>query len=174
MAITCTQMSALKGLKECFGKDAEEALMHEWLQFDKLLEVYFGAFASSLTPLKCKRALHLVQLIKLKKNCTLTGEMCTDHRKQCACTLVDDASSPTVFNEALLLTCITDAKEHHKMVTADVPQAFLHAKIDDVIHHVMIEGEQLAILLKPDTSYAQHITKDPCMMGKIPVILMSK
>ena len=50
MAIACTQMTAREGLKR-FGKDAEEALMQEWKQLDKL-EVYYGVFASSLTPVE--------------------------------------------------------------------------------------------------------------------------
>ena len=46
------------------------------------------------------------------------------------------------------------------MVTADVPGAFLHAQIDDVVH-VIVEGEQLSILLKSNPTYAQYVMKDP-------------
>jgi hypothetical protein len=38
--------------------------MREWKQLDKL-EVYYGVFASSLTPVKRRRALWLIQLINL-------------------------------------------------------------------------------------------------------------
>lgn len=64
IAITCTQITAKEGLRR-FGKDAEEALMREWLQLDKL-EVYYGVFASSLTHHERRQALRLIQLIKLK------------------------------------------------------------------------------------------------------------
>jgi hypothetical protein len=158
MAIACTQMTAREGLKR-FGKDAEIALMREWQQLDKL-EVYYGVFASSLTPLERRRALRLVQLIKLKKNGTLKGRTCADGRKQRAYIPADDASSPTVSNEALLLTCVTDAREHRKVVTADVPGAFLHAHIDDIVH-VIVEGEQMEILIKSNPEYAQYVSRDP-------------
>lgn len=154
-------MSARQGLKH-FGKDAEEALMREWLQLDKL-EVYYRVFAASLTPLKCIRALRLVQLIKLEKNGKLKGRTCANERLQRAyISAADDTSSPTVSNEeALLLTCVNGARERRKVVTADVPGAFLHAKIEDIMQ-VIVKGKQLVILLKTNPSYAKYITKDPC------------
>jgi hypothetical protein len=159
MAIACTQMTAKEGLKR-FGKDAEEALMREWKQLD-LLEVYYGVFAASLTAQERSRALRLVQLIKLKKNGILRGRTCADGRKQRSYILAEDATSPTVSNEALLLTCVTDAKEGRRVVTADVPGAFLHADIGDDVVHVIVEGEQLKILLKSNPSYSRYVHKDP-------------
>jgi Reverse transcriptase (RNA-dependent DNA polymerase). len=103
----------------------------------------------------------LVQLIKLKKNGILRGRTCADGRKQRSYILAEDATSPTVSNEALLLTCVTDAKEGRRVVTADVPGAFLHADIGDDVVHVIVEGEQLKILLKSNPSYSRYVHKDP-------------
>jgi hypothetical protein len=58
------------------------------------------------------------------------------------------------------MSLVIDAKERRKVVTADVPGAFLHAKMDDVVH-VVVEGEQLRILLKSNPTYAMYVHTDP-------------
>jgi ABC-type transport system involved in cytochrome bd biosynthesis, ATPase and permease components len=157
MAWACTQMTAKEGLKR-FGKDAEDALLIEWKQLDRL-KVYSGVHWNDLTPEERSRALRLVQLLKLKRCGRLRGRTCADGRKQKKYILPEDASSPTVSTEALLMTCVIDAKERRCVATADVPGAFLHADMDDVVH-VIVEGEQLQLLIKSNPAYKMFVHTD--------------
>jgi len=45
----------------------------------------------------------------------------------------EDATSPTVSIKSVILTSIIDAKEHRDIAVADIPGAFLHAKMDDYV-----------------------------------------
>ena len=45
-----------------------------------------------------------------------------------------DASSPTVKTESVILTSIIDAKESRVVGVYDIPGAFLHSKLDEVVH----------------------------------------
>jgi hypothetical protein len=72
----------------------------------------------------------------------------------------EDASSPTVSTEAVLLTCVIDAKEGRDVATADVPGAFLHCDMDEEVY-VVVDGTMVNILIRSNKKYAKyiHITK---------------
>jgi hypothetical protein len=88
-------------------------------------------------------------MLKLNQCNSLRGRTCADGWKQHKYILPEDASSPTVSTEALLMTCVTQHanKECQCIVTADIPGDFVHAKMDDIMH-VVVEGEQLKLLIK--------------------------
>jgi hypothetical protein len=58
------------------------------------------------------------------------------------------------------MTCVIDARERRCVVTADVPGAFLHADMDDIVH-VIVEGEQLELLIKSNPAYRMFVHTDP-------------
>jgi hypothetical protein len=58
------------------------------------------------------------------------------------------------------MTCVIDARERRCVVTADVPGAFLHADMDDIVH-VIVEGEQLQLLIKSNPTYKMFVHTDP-------------
>ena len=43
----------------------------------------------------------------------------------------EDASSPTVSGEAVLLTCIIEAEEGRDVATIDMPNAFIQTRVDN-------------------------------------------
>jgi hypothetical protein len=43
----------------------------------------------------------------------------------------EDASSPTVTTESVLLTCILDAKEERDVAVIDIPNAFIQTRVED-------------------------------------------
>jgi hypothetical protein len=43
----------------------------------------------------------------------------------------EDASSPTVATEAILLSCIIDAKEGRDVAVIDIPNAFIQTRVED-------------------------------------------
>ncbi len=50
----------------------------------------------------------------------------------------DEVTVPTVALESVFLTAAIDAKENQKVVTIDIPGAFLHADNDDYIIMKMV------------------------------------
>jgi hypothetical protein len=42
----------------------------------------------------------------------------------------EDASSPTVTTESVLLTCIIDAKEERDVTVIDIPNAFIQTRVE--------------------------------------------
>ena len=71
----------------------------------------------------------------------------------------DETSSPTISVEALFITCLIDAKEGRDIATCDVPGAFMHADIDEVVH-LCLDGEIADLLLKVDPSYSKYAIKE--------------
>jgi len=157
--VILTQMSAREGLKR-FGKDAADALIKEWKQLDDL-NVFDGKHFHDLSSEDKKKALRLVQLIKEKRCGMIKGRTCADGRSQRKYIPEEEASSPTVTTEALLLALIIDAKEGRDVATADVPGAFLQVDIDDDVY-VVVDGALVDLLIQSNPKYAAfvHMTKD--------------
>jgi hypothetical protein len=59
---------------------------------------------------------------------------CADGRKQQLYMNKEETSSPTVSSEALFLTSAINAQEQRRVMTIDIPGAFMHADIDERIH----------------------------------------
>ena len=62
---------------------------------------------------------------KEKKGGTLKGRTCADGRKQWEHVKKEDAASPTVSLEVVMLTCIMEAKENQDVAIIDIPNAFV-------------------------------------------------
>ena len=154
-----TQMSAREGLRR-FGERAANALITEWLQLDRL-DVFEGVKFASITPENRKKALRLVQLIKEKRCGKIKGRTCADGRKQRSYIAEEDATSPTVHGEAVLISCMMDGHERRYVATADVPGAFLNIDIDGLVY-VMVDGALVDILVRSNPKYKEfiHTTKN--------------
>ena len=103
--------------------------------------------AESLTRAQRKGALNLLTFIKKKRCGKLKGRACADGRKQRLYKTKEESSSPTISIEALFLTCMIDALERRHVVTCDIPGAFMHADIDELIH-IKLEGELAELFLE--------------------------
>ena len=97
--------------------------------------------------------------LKQKRCGRIKGRGCADGRKQRLWKSKDETSSPTISVEALFITCLIDAKEGHDIATCDVPGAFMHADIDEVVH-LRLDGEIADLLLKVDPSYSRYAIKE--------------
>ncbi len=58
--------------------------------------------------------------------------------KQCDYITKEDASSPTVSAEAVMLTCVIDAPEGRDVTVVDIPNAFIQTVVEDKKHHVIV------------------------------------
>ena len=118
-----------KGLKK-FGDRATKATMKEMGQIDAR-----GSFKpihpSTLTELEKKRVMESLIFLVEKKSGEVKARHCANGSSQRIWMDKKDASSPTVGTNSLFITAAIDAKEKRHVKTADVPNAFLHAKMKE-------------------------------------------
>ena len=74
-----------------------------------------------------------------------------------------DANSPTVATESILLSCIIDARKTRDVAVIDIPNAFVQTVIEEEKDKFImrLHGDVVDILCKlAPTVYAQFITMD--------------
>jgi hypothetical protein len=69
--------------------------------------------------------------LKEKQNGSLKGRTVAGGNKQRDYISKEDASLPTVATEAVLLSCIIDAKEGRDVAVIDIPNAFIQTRVED-------------------------------------------
>ena len=149
-----TQHSMKKGIK-IFGEAGIEAVQQELKQLHdrKVLE---PRSATELSASEKKAALQYLMFLKQKRSGKIKGG-CADGRKQREHTNKEDASSPTVAIESVLLSCTIDAKENRDVATVDIPGAFMQADMDEVVH-LKMQGQMAELLVKLDPKlYQKHV-----------------
>ena len=113
--------------------------------------------AAQLSPEQRKEALQYLMFLKQKRNGTIKGRGCADGRKQRATTTKEEASSPTVAIESVMLSSVIDAKEGRDEATVDIPGAFMQADMEDTVH-MKLEGKIAELLVCIDSKMnRQHI-----------------
>jgi len=106
--IILTQVSVKQGLMQ-FGKRANEAVLKELRQLHD---------TNALLPINKEdmsyddrmKALQYLMFLKEKRNGTIKARGCADGRPQRLYTTKEEASSPKVSLEALMLSCAIDTK----------------------------------------------------------------
>ena len=146
-SIMLSQYSMKQGLK-LFGTDGTSAVLAELSQIHNL-KVVDPKNASDLTREQKKAALEYLMFLKKKRCGRIKGRGCADGRKQREYTSKEDASSPTVSIEALMLSCVIDAKEGRDTATVDIPGAFMQADMDELVH-MRLEGTMAELLVRLD------------------------
>jgi hypothetical protein len=144
LSFVTAQMTAKAGLKY-FGQDGADAIM---VELEQLLyrKVMDRCKAGDLSKEQKKAALKYLMFLKPKRCGKIKGCGCANGRKQRLYKTKEESSSPTVSIEALFLTCMIDAMEDRYVVTCDIPGAFMHADIDELIH-IKLEGELMDLLI---------------------------
>ena len=153
-----TQYTLKKGL-QVFGAPGEEAVYKELLQLHKR-KVGEPRDATKLSPTQKTNALGYLMFLKQKRSGQIKGRGCTDGCKQRLHTPKDDASSPTVTTESVLLSCVIDAKEQRDVATVDIPGAFMQGDQDETVH-MHLEGTLAELLTKCDPKlYRQYVVTE--------------
>lgn len=142
-----TQYSLKKGLKE-FGDDGVEAVLKELKQLH-IRKVIAPVKGDGLSREERRAALEYLMFLKKKRCGTVKGRGCANGRKQRATTAKEDASSPTVSTEAVLISCTIDANERRDVASVDVPGAFMHTNMDELVH-MRLEGTMAELVIKLD------------------------
>ena len=69
-----------------------------------------------------------------------------------------ETTSPTVSTDSILITSAIDAHEGKDVAVIDLPGAFLHAEMDDVVHMV-IHGELAELMAETAPQiYRKYVT----------------
>jgi hypothetical protein len=156
--VVMTQHWIEKGLK-IFGQDGENAVISEMQQLHDMecIEPRKGAM---LTREEKQAALNYLMFLKKKRCGRIKGRGCDDGRKQRLYKTKEETSAPTVAIESVFLTSVVDAKEGRRVITLDIPGAFMQTDIDEVIH-VRLEGAMARLLVKVNPKlYEQYLEKD--------------
>ena len=136
-----TQMSTMKkGIKE-FGDAGVEAVLEP-------------QSAEEMTRDEKHAALNYLMFLKKKRSGQIKGRGCSDGRKQRIHTKKEDASSPTVAIEAVMLSCVIDAEERHHMAFLNIPGAFMQVDMDEVVH-MRLDGKMAELLVRIDPAKYQ-------------------
>jgi hypothetical protein len=69
--------------------------------------------------------------LKLKRDGKIKGRTIAGGNKQCDYISKEDASSPTVATESVLILCIIDAEEHRDVAIVDIPNAFVQTRVEN-------------------------------------------
>ena len=150
-----TQYTLKKGL-QVLGPPGVEAVYKELLQLHER-KVGEPRDTSKLSSTQKKNALGYLMFLKQKRTGQIKGRGCADGRKQRLYTPKDDASSPTVAMESVLLSCVIDAKERCDVATVDIPGAFMQGDQDETVH-MHLEGTLAELLTKCDPKlYRQYV-----------------
>jgi len=152
-----TQMTASRGIKK-HGQRAVDALFQEFGQLDKKT-VFEPQHARDLTKEQKKEALRAINLIKEKRDESLKGRSCADGSTQRNKYPKEQTASPTVSNDALMLSIMVDSLEERDVATADVVGAYLLADMDEYTL-LKLSGEAVDILCKVNSRYEQFVTME--------------
>ena len=139
-----TQFSLKAGL-EHFGDQGKEAAVKELTQLHQC-KAFQPININNLTHADHQTALESLIFLKEKRDGRIKGRACADGRKQRKNTPKEEAMSPTVALEMVLLTTVSEAHEGHDVAIIDIPNAFIQTDMEgDTI--IMKSCGQLAKLL---------------------------
>jgi hypothetical protein len=118
-----TQLSLKRGLKQ-WGDKAYAVVTSEMKQLH-FRNTFKPKHWSELSKIQCQMVLESHMFLKEKRDGSLKGRTVAGGNKQRDYISKEDASSPTVATEAVLLLCIIDAKEGRDVTVIDIPNAFI-------------------------------------------------
>ncbi len=147
MMFLTEQTSLKKGLK-VFGRHGADAVV------SVLHQLHLNKTIAPVSPSKMSRemkhkSLRYLMFLKQKHCGRIKARGCADGRKQHIYKTKEETSAPTVSTEALFITSAIDAYEERCVVTVNIPGAFMHANIDELIH-VRLEGAMCDLLVRVD------------------------
>ena len=83
-----------------------------------------------------KMALNLLVIVKKKRSGKIKGRIVADSSKQRTTVSREDAASPTIQLESLIISFLIDSKENRNFTISDVVGAFFLAEMKD---HVIVK-----------------------------------
>lgn len=161
VAAIMTQLSLKAGLKT-WGDKALSAVKSEMKQLH-FRETFLPKHWKELTHMQRQTVLESHMFLKEKRCGTIKGRTVAGGNKQRSYIQKEDASSPTVSTESVLLTAIIDAEEGRDVAVIDIPNAFIQTRIEDEDDMAIIKlrGVLVDILLEIAPGvYDDYVTVD--------------
>ena len=165
VGICMNQMSAKAGIKK-HGKEAVAAILKEFGQLEHM-KTFKPRHKRELTREQLSKAMRIIAVIKEKRNGILKGRSCVDGRPQRAYISKEEAASPTVSLDSLLITLLIDAREEIDVATADVVGAYLNAYMEDFVV-VKLVGDEVDIRSNLNSVYREYVTTENGKKGPVP------
>ncbi len=116
-----------------------------------------------LTHAQRKSILESHMFLKQKRTGAIKGRTVAGGNKQRDFISKEDASSPTVATESVLLTCIIDAEERRDVAVVDIPNAFIQTRIEDEKDMAIIKIRGILVDMLLDVApeiYTPYVTVD--------------
>lgn len=152
--------SLKKGIEK-FGRKGEEAIAKEINQQIER-KCFVPVKVEDITRQERNNAIGSLAFLVEKHDGTVKARHCANGAEQRAQIRKEDASSPAVSTEAVLITSVIDAEEGRDVVTCDIPNAFIQADVnpmEDGSKIIMkIRGALVDLLCKRDASYKEFVT----------------
>ena len=107
-----------------------------------------------------KQALGYLVLLKRKRSGKMKARGCADGHPQQKYITKEESSSPTVSLYALMGLCLMDVMDERKVITVNIPGAFLQGDWPQDEHSgcIMFEGIMVDIICEINPSYHDEIT----------------
>ena len=119
-----------KGLK-IFKERGEEAASKELDQLHKR-NCFTPIDLLTLSPEEVRKTVEALMFLTEKRDQSVKGRLVYNGKPTREWLSREDAASPTVALESIMLTATVDAKEHRDVMSADVPNAFIQAHMPDI------------------------------------------
>ena len=129
MHIIMTQLSMKASMKH-WGKHGTGAVSKELQQLHHR-DTFEPVDPKMMMSEDFHEALESHLFLKQKHDDSIKGRMVTDGSKQHTSIAKEDATSPTIALESVLLMATIDAAEGWDVTTIDIPNAFVQTRLDD-------------------------------------------
>jgi len=129
VASVMMQLSLKAGLRE-WGDRGYEAAHAEMKQLH-MRNTFVPKHYEELTDVQKMTILESHMFLKEKRDGKIKGRTVAGGNKQRDYISKEDASSPTVAVESVMLSSIIDAEEGRDVATIDIPNAFIQTKVED-------------------------------------------
>ena len=117
---------------------------------------FIPVHAHELTQEQQKQALASLMFMTEKRCGRVKSRACANGIKQQQWIRKEDAMSPTVMGDSVMITSAIEAHERRKVITLDIPGAFLNADLDEEV--IMLLGGELADMMVTLTlPYMDHM-----------------
>ena len=161
VAAIMTQLLLKAGLRE-WGKEAQKAVHSEMKQLH-FRDTFRPMHWRDLTHAQRKSILESHMFLKQKRTGAIKGRTVAGGNKQRDFISKEEASSPTVATESVLLTCIIDAEERRDVAVVDIPNAFIQTRIEDEKDMAIIKIRGILVDMLLDVApeiYTPYVTVD--------------
>jgi hypothetical protein len=155
--------SLQKGIKK-FGRAGFDSAKGEMQQLHDR-ECWQPIKVETMSASEKKKALESLIFLVEKKSGTIKARHCANGSKQREWINSDEAASPTVMTESVMLTATVEAKERRDVATFDIPNAFIQTHVDEKDNQgdriiMKIRGAMVDMLIEVDPSYEEFVVEE--------------